>query len=104
MFDDLLGLVFEDAQVVAVDFGGELALYAADRFLHVVRDRLREVPDHARQLLQLAVHGGDDFIFVLVKHGPPLLLRFQIDEIFGVEEAGGIGSVVGTARSDWCIA
>ena len=48
-------------------------------------------------LFQLTVHGGDQLLFVLVEHGPPLLLRLQIDEVFGVEEAGGVGAVVGTA-------
>jgi hypothetical protein len=27
----------------------------------------------------------------------PLLLRLQVDEVFGVEEAGGVGAVVGPA-------
>ena len=46
-------------QIVAVDLDGQLALHAADRFLHVVGDGLREVPEHARNFLHLAVHGGD---------------------------------------------
>ena len=31
------------------------------------------------------------------KTGPPLVLGLEVDEIFGVEEAGGIGSVVRAA-------
>ena len=51
----------------------------------------------AGNLLQLAVHGGDQFLFVLVERRPPLLLRLQVDEVLGIEEAGGVGSVVGPA-------
>ena len=36
-------------------------------------------------------------LLVLVEHRPPLFLGLQIDEIFGVEKAGGVGAVVGTA-------
>ena len=46
-------------------------------------------------LLELVVHGGDQLFFVLMKHRPPLLFRLQVDEVFGVEEAGGVGAVVG---------
>ena len=31
-----------------------------------------------------------------MEDGPPLLFRFQVDEVFGVKEAGVIGSVVRT--------
>ena len=92
----LLGFFLKNVQVVAVDLGGKLPLDAADRFFHVVGDRLREAPDHSGQLVQLFVHGGDDFVLVLVKAGPPLLLGLQIGEVLGIEEAGGIGSVVRT--------
>ena len=79
------------------------AFDAADRFFHVVGDRLREIPEHARNLLQLAVHGGDQLFFVLMEDRPPLLLRLQIDEVFGVEEAGRVGAVVGPADlADHC--
>ena len=54
-------------------------------------------PDDAGNLIEFAAHGGDQFIFVLVEDRTPLLFRFQIDEEFGVEKAGGIGAVVGTA-------
>ena len=76
---------------------GELAFDAAHRLFHVVGDGLGEIPERAGNLFQLAVHGGDQLIFVLVEDGPPLLLRFQVDEVFGVEEAGGVGAIVGTA-------
>ena len=49
--DDLFGPVLQNAQIVAVDLGGKLPFDPADRFLHVVGDRLGEAPDHARQLL-----------------------------------------------------
>ena len=31
-----------------------------------------------------------------MEHGPPLLLRPQVDEVLGVEEAGVVGAIVGT--------
>ena len=43
------------------------------------------------------VHGGDEFVLVLVEDGTPLVLGLEVDEVFGVEEAGGVGAVVGTA-------
>ena len=84
-------------QIIAVDLDRQLAFDAADRLLHVVGDGLGEVPDHARHLLQFAIHGADQLVFVLVEDGPPLVLGHQIDEVFGVEKARGIGAVVGPA-------
>ena len=51
----------------------------------------------AGNLFELAIHGRDQRLFVLPKHRAPLFFGFQIDEIFGIEEAGGVGAVVGTA-------
>ena len=51
----------------------------------------------ARNLVEFALHGGDQFIFVLVKDRTPFFLGFQVDKIFGIEEAGGVGAVIGTA-------
>ena len=36
------------------------------------------------------------FVFVLMEAGTPLFLRLQIDEIFGIEKAGGVRSIVRT--------
>ena len=96
--DDLVALFLQRLQIVAEDLDGQLAFHAADGFFHVVGDGLREIPDHAGNLLELAVHGRDQLFLVLVKHRPPFFLGLQIDEIFGVEEAGGIGAVVGPAH------
>ena len=90
-------LCFEGLQVVAVDLDGELAFDAADGFFHVVGDGLGEVPADAGNFFELAVHGGDEFFFILVEDGAPLFFGFEVDEVFGVEEAGGICSVVGPA-------
>ena len=94
----LVGLVFEQLQIVAIKFHGQLAFHAAHGLLHVVGDRLREIPDHARQLLEFAIHGADQFLFVLVKNRTPVLLLLQMNEVFGIEKAGGVGAVVGTAH------
>ena len=92
--DDLVALLFEQLEIVAVDLDRQFALDAAHGLFHVVGNRLGEVPDHARNLLQLAIHGGDQFLFVLVEDRPPLFLRFEIDEVFRIEEARGVRSVV----------
>ena len=95
--DNLVGLSFQNLQIGAVDFGGEFALYAADGLFHVVFDGLGESPEDAGNLVEFALHGGDEFIFVLVEDGTPLVFGFQIDEVFGIEKAGVIGAVIGTA-------
>ena len=40
------------------------------------------------------VHGGDQLFLVLMKCRAPLLLGLQIDEVFGIEKAGGVGPVI----------
>ena len=49
-------------------------------------------------LLKLAVHGGDQVVLILMKHGAPLFFWLQPHEVFGIEEAGMVGAVIGTAR------
>ncbi len=88
-------LALQQLQIVAVELDRQLAFDAADCLLHVVRDGLREVPYHPRHLLQLAIHGANQFFFVLVEGRAPLVLGKQVDKIFGVEKARGIGAVVG---------
>ena len=94
---DLLALLLEVFQVGAEDFDGEFALHAADRFFHVVGDGLGEAPSHAGNFLHFVIHGLDQQFLVAVELRPPLIARLQIDEILGVEEARGIGAVVGAA-------
>ncbi len=95
--DNLVGLGFQNLQVGAVDFGGEFALNAADRLIHVVFNGLGESPQYAGNLVEFALHGGDEFFFILVEDGTPLFSGFEIDEEFGIEKAGVIGAVIGTA-------
>ena len=95
--DDFFALLLESPQVVAVDLERQLTFGAGDRLSDVVFDRLREVPGGARQLFHLAIHGGDQFVLVLVKDRPPLRLRLEIDEVFRVPESAGVGSVIGTS-------
>src|SRR5579885_2121724 len=95
--DDLLSFLFESSQIVAIDFHRQFAFYAADSLLHIVRNRLGKSPKHAGNFTDLAVHGPDQFILVLVKHRTPLLLRLQVHEIFRIEKTRGIGTVVGSA-------
>ena len=48
---NLFGLLFECAQVVAVELDGQFALDAGDGLFHVVGDGLGEVPDDAGKFL-----------------------------------------------------
>ncbi len=43
------------------------------------------------------VHRGDQLVFIFVEDGAPFFFGLEVDEIFGVEEAGGVGAVVGAA-------
>ena len=46
----------------------------------------------------MLVDRGDQRFLVLVEDGAPFLLRFQIDEVLGIEKTGGVGAIVGPAR------
>ena len=96
--DDLVALLFEQFEIAPVDLDGQFAFDAADGLLHVVGDGLRKVPDDARDFLQLEIYGGDQFLFILVENRPPLFLLFEIDKVFRIEEARGVGSVVGSSH------
>ena len=91
---DFFAFLFEKLQVVAENLQRQRALGAGHRLADVVFDGLREVPDRARVFLHCAVHGGDQLFFVLVKYRTPLVMRLQVDEIFGVAESAGVGSIV----------
>jgi hypothetical protein len=71
---NLLGFGLKDSQVITVDLRGKLPLDPARRFFHVVLNGLGEVPDRARDLFELAIHGGNESLFILVKDGAPLTL------------------------------
>ena len=47
---NLLGLMFEGAQVIAIELDGQLSLDAGDGLFHVVGDGLRVIPDHSGEL------------------------------------------------------
>src|SRR5580698_8842880 len=44
--------------------------------------------------LYFAIHGGDQFLLVPMKNGPPLIFGLQVDEIFRVAESSRVGSIV----------
>src|SRR5208337_1398202 len=96
---DFLALLLQSLQVVAENLERQRALGAREGFSDVVFDRLREVPDRPRaSFFQLAVHGGDQFFLVLTKYRPPLVVWLQVNEIFGVAESSGVGSVIWPAN------
>ena len=78
--DDLVALFLKHFQIVAVNLGGQRALHAAHCLFHVVFDRLRKTPDHAGNLVEFPAHRSDQFVFVLMKDGPPVFLLLQIDK------------------------
>ena len=92
--DNLIGLLLENVQVIAVDFCGQFALYPTDRLFHVVFYWLRKNPDDTGNFVQFATHGGDQFVLVLTKDRPPLLLRLEVNKVFGIEKTRRIRSVI----------
>ena len=86
---------FQDLQIVAIYLGGEFALYAADRFFHVVGDGLGKIPDHARESFPVRGPWPRSLRLCSGERPDAILLGFQTDEVFGIEEAGGVGSIVG---------
>ena len=93
---DLFALFLEDVQVRPVKLGSESAFRAGKRLIHVVFNGLREIPEGPGIFLELAIHRGDQLLFILMKDGPPLVLGLQVDEIFRVAESSGVGSIVGS--------
>ena len=87
-------LAHDPHDVVPVDLNRQLALDATDGFLHVVGDGLRKIPDDSGDLIRLLAQSRDQLLLVLVEDGPPLLLRPQVDEVLGVEEAGVVGAII----------
>ncbi len=94
---DLGRLHFQLLQIVPVQLDRVFAFDARHRLLHVILNRLGEIevdPGNIRQFLfnlfdQRMLRGNG---------GTPLFERFERDQELGVEEAGRIGSVVGTAQ------
>src|SRR5215467_2965926 len=95
--DNLVALRFKCLEVVAIDLDGQGAFYAAYGFFQVVRDWLREIPEHARNLFQLAVHCRNEPFLVLPENRPPLFFGFKVNEKFGIKKPGGVGAVVGSS-------
>ena len=93
---DLVGGVGQRLQVVAEQLDRVLALHAGYGFGDVVLQILREVELDARKfLLQLRQQFRRQVVLVLALR--PLLGRLQRREELGVEEARGVGAVVGAA-------
>src|SRR5208282_6228651 len=96
---DFFALLLQRLQVVAENLERQRTLGARESFSDVVFDRLREIPDRPRaSFFQLAAHGRDQLFLVLTKYRPPLVMWFQVDEIFCVAESSGIRSVIGPAN------
>src|SRR4029077_12329325 len=83
-------------EIAAKEFDGEFTLNAADGFLHVVGDRLREIPVNAGNLAEGLIHGVDQ-LFFRVELDAPLGPGQEVDEEFCVVETARIAAVVGPA-------
>src|SRR6185295_5416710 len=76
----LLQLVVHQVQILAIYLDHDLAADARDGFFDAILDRLAEVVDHARPLLELSAHGIDDLL--LGAAGVPFALRLHDYEGF----------------------
>ena len=92
---------FESLQIVAVDLGGQLAFHAADGLFHVVFDGLRKSPDDAGNLLEFALHGGDQFVFVLVEDRRHCSFGFRSTKYSVLKKP--VVSVPSSGRPTWLV-
>jgi hypothetical protein len=93
---DLAGQLFQRFEVGAEQLDRVRALHARSRFLHVVLDDLREREvDAGVFLLELLRELLDQLLLVHARW--PFVERLERDEVFDVEEAGGVGAVVRAA-------
>ncbi len=92
---DLVGGGLQHLQVGAEQLDRVFALHARGGFLDVVLDVLGEVELHAREM---ALHVVGELLgqLLLGDVAGPGVERLQRHEEFGVEEAGGVGAVVGS--------
>ena len=92
---NLVALFLQHLEIVAVHLGGELPFHAANRFLHIVGDGLREIPDRRPGIFSISrsMAAISSSLFSM-ENRAPLFLGFQIDAVFGVEKPGGIGPIV----------
>ena len=94
---DGLALLLQRLQVGAEHLDGERAFQAGLRLVHRVFGRLGVVEDDAGKGRELLVDRVDQSGLVAIG-AVPLRVGFQADVEFDVEEAGGIGAVVGAAE------
>ena len=102
---DLDRLVFQDLQILPVDFHRERALEARERLVHGVLGRLREVENHAGISGEFLLEVFGQLRLVPDRSLLPhlVLVRLQPDVELAIEKSGGIGAIVGAPqfRSDF---
>ena len=92
----LLAVSVSATQIIAVKLDRVFAFHAGDRFGNIVLQVLREIEFHAGKfILQLGQQLRSQYLLVMGVR--PLACRFQWSEEFGIEQARGVGAVVGTA-------
>ena len=95
--DHLGAFVFQGLEIFAVNLDGKLSLDAADGFLHVIGNGLGEAPDYTGDFSHFPIHGGDEFLFVLMESGPPLFFGLEVDEELAIAEIDRVHAVIGPA-------
>ena len=94
---DGFALLLQRIQIGAEDLDGQSALQAGFRLIHRVLRRLGVVEIDSGECLELLVDGLDQPRLGAVGAGP-LRIGLEIDIELDIEEAGGIGAVVGPAE------
>src|SRR4029077_13003309 len=97
---DLDGLFLEDLEIGAKDFDGEGALEASERLVHGVFGGLSVIEDDTGVSFEFFLQIGDELFLGMDRAFPPrdIVVRFQANVKFAVEEPGGIGAVVVAAE------
>ncbi len=66
-------------------------LTASSRLSEIGCEKFQMAPGN---LLQLAVHRGDQPVLVLMEDRPPFFLGQKIDEVLRIEEACGVRAII----------
>ena len=98
---DFQRLVLKNIQIGPIDFHRQRALQAGQCFVHGIFSRLRVVENHAGKRCKLLLNIFGQLRFVVDRAAFPggIAIGFQSHVKLIVEETGGIGAVIRTARA-----
>src|SRR5579885_2348630 len=95
---DLVPFGFEGLEVVAINLDGQSPFDPAYRLLEIVGNRLRESPKNSGDFFQFVIHGGNQFLFILMKDWTPFFFGKQVYKKLRVKKSRCIRAVVRTAN------